>query len=117
MHKTTDCVLQGLDLDAMGKAGRFVFVDGLTGLFTTDDDRIAAASKDRTLRKPGDLKKEIEAALDDLKPSRRVLIVDQPDALLAASGDEVTSLSLQNTLLSLREVNTSHTLIPHKSMY
>jgi hypothetical protein len=47
----------------------------------------------------------IEAALGDLKTSKKVLIIDQLDLLLAATGDDVTSVGLQNMLLSLRGVS------------
>lgn len=89
----------------MARAGRFVFVDGLTGLFNGEETRVSGpASKDRAIGKVGDVRKEIEAALGAVRSSRRVLIIDQLDVLLATSGDELTSVSLQNMVLSLREV-------------
>ncbi|KAI9163367.1 hypothetical protein HJFPF1_04975 [Paramyrothecium foliicola] len=94
----------GLDLDTLSKAGRFAYVDGLTGLFTGE----AGGSNDgsrRVLRssKVADVAAVIEASLGDVRTSKRILIVDQLDLLLAATEDDVTSLALQNMLLSLRE--------------
>ncbi|GJN67316.1 hypothetical protein VFPFJ_00513 [Purpureocillium lilacinum] len=93
----------GLDLDALRRAGKFAFVDGLTGLFVPAQPD----AKDRILRsaKLDDVGKGIEAAIAEVRASRTVLIVDQMDALLAVSNpsDTVTSLSIQNMLLSLRE--------------
>lgn len=89
----------------MKRNGRFTFVDGLTGLFTGD----AGNGKDRTLcsSKEEDIKKEIEAAMAELKTETKILIIDSPDLLLAAADEgSVTSVRLSNMLLSLREVTT-----------
>lgn len=51
------------------------------------------------------VKKEIEAALGELQASKKILVVDQLDALLAATGEETTSLKAQETLLQLRQVS------------
>ncbi|KAG9258693.1 uncharacterized protein F5Z01DRAFT_670400 [Emericellopsis atlantica] len=87
----------GLDLDAMSKQGKFCFVDGLTGLFTGETQ-----PKDRTLKSAdvGDMQREIEAALGDLRAATKILILDAPDAVLAAT--ETTSTSFSNFLLNLR---------------
>lgn len=76
------------------------FVDGVTGLFTPPDSQ---QSKDRVLRsgKAEDVKTQVEAALGDLKTAKKVLVVDQVDALLAMGTTD--ALSLQNALLALRE--------------
>lgn len=80
-------------------------MDGLTGLFTGD----AGSGKDKTLRssRVDDIRREVESAVADLKTERKILVVDQLDALLAASGEDVTSTALSNMLLSLREVRSS----------
>lgn len=91
---------KGLDLDAQNKAGRVVLVDGLTGLFTGQQGN--AQTKVLRSSKLADVQSGIEAALAELRCGRRVLIVDAPDVLLAASDDDVTSLSVQNMILSLR---------------
>ncbi|UNI24376.1 hypothetical protein JDV02_010127 [Purpureocillium takamizusanense] len=105
----------GLDLDALRRAGRFAFVDGLTGLFVPPVAAAAAQpdaksedqQRDRILRSPrlDDVGRGIEAALAEVRARRTVLVVDQIDALLAACNpsDTVTSLSVGNMLLSLRE--------------
>ncbi|KAK7408862.1 hypothetical protein QQX98_008985 [Neonectria punicea] len=97
-------VLQGLDLDALARAGLFVFVDGLTGLVAGDAP--PGSRKERVIRgsKLPDVKKELEAAVADLGTTRKVLIVDQLDALLAITDETTTSLALQNLLLSLRSL-------------
>lgn len=52
-----------------------------------------------------DVKKEIEAALGELQASKKILVIDQLDVLLAATGEETTNLKAQETLLQLRQVN------------
>ncbi|KAH7158066.1 hypothetical protein B0J13DRAFT_187813 [Dactylonectria estremocensis] len=96
----------GLDLDAMSRAGRVVLVDGLTGLVTGEVPPASTARKERVLRgsKIADIQKELEAAVADLRTTRKVLVVDQLDALLAVTDETTTSLTLQNLLLSLRSL-------------
>ncbi|KYK59772.1 hypothetical protein DCS_00906 [Drechmeria coniospora] len=95
----------GFDLDTLDRAGRFTFVDGLTGLFAAPS--CSDARKEAPLRSPAlvDVRRAIEVAMAKVNATKTVLIVDQVDALLAAAGPSagVTSLSLQNMLLSLRE--------------
>ncbi|KAM5346887.1 hypothetical protein ACJ41O_009892 [Fusarium nematophilum] len=100
----------GLDLDALGRTGRFTFIDGLTGLYgngpSTARPAAPAARKERVLQGTSlqDVKKEIEGAVADLRTSRKVLIVDQLDALLAITEESTTSLALQNLVLFLRSL-------------
>ena len=85
-------------------------MDGLTALATGQvEGAVEKGTRVLNSVKLDHVKAEIEAALADLRPTRRILIVDQPDALLAIS-DDITSLALQNTLLSLREVNKASPL-------
>lgn len=90
-------------------------MDGLTGLFTglgpTPGPR-----RERVLRsiKLADVKKEIETALAELQSTKKILVVDQLDALLAVTGEDLTSLKAQETVLSLREVSISHHDLDHK---
>ncbi|CAM1502018.1 Fc.00g040020.m01.CDS01 [Cosmosporella sp. VM-42] len=95
----------GLDLDAQAKSNRFIFVDGLTGLFSGAAST-PGARKERVLRssKLADVKKEIESAVAELRTTKKVLIVDQLDALLAVTGEDVTSLKVQEMVLSLRDL-------------
>lgn len=95
----------------MGRNGHFTFVDGLSGLFTG----APGTGSDRTLRSSGTdhVRSELEAALGDVRTGTKVLIIDQLDALLAASGEDVTSTSLSAMLLSLREVSTTPSRIQH----
>lgn len=87
----------------MAREGRFVLVDGLTGLFTGES---GTSTKDRVLRssKLGDMRIELEAALGTLRSETKILVVDQLDVVLAAS-ENLTSSSLSTMLLSLREVS------------
>ncbi|KAF4984288.1 hypothetical protein FZEAL_500 [Fusarium zealandicum] len=97
----------GLDLDTLSRAGRFTFVDGLTGLYGNDPSTARpSARKERVLKSTNlaDVKREIEGAIADLNTSRKVLIIDQLDALLAITDESTTSLALQNLTLSLRSL-------------
>lgn len=108
----------------MARTGRLVFVDGLTGLFTPPQHPPEPARKGRrTLRsaKLADVRQELLAAVSDITGSRpegkkpkTVLIVDQPDLLLAATADlvpesgaaagkETGGLALRNLLLDVQE--------------
>lgn len=64
------------------------------------------------LRSPrlDDVRRGIEVALAGVRATagKTILIVDQVDALLATGAAGATSLSVQNMLLSLREVRLCH---------
>ncbi|KAF3802156.1 hypothetical protein GCG54_00012402 [Colletotrichum gloeosporioides] len=95
----------GLDLETLGRSGKFVFVDGLSGLFS--DATPPPTKGRRTLRgaKIPDVQRELEAAVADVSGGggKVVLVVDQPDFLLAATGEEVGGLVVKNMLLDLQE--------------
>ncbi|PHH89185.1 hypothetical protein CDD83_6523 [Cordyceps sp. RAO-2017] len=99
----------GLDLGVLARAGRFVFVDGLTGLFAPALGRTGGAppGADRVIfgSELGTVRRGIEAGLAAAHGAKTVLIVDQIDVLVAAAApaDNVTDLSVQSMLLSLRE--------------
>ncbi|RKK41785.1 hypothetical protein BFJ63_vAg11311 [Fusarium oxysporum f. sp. narcissi] len=97
----------GLDLDALSRAGRFTFIDGFSGLYGEAKTGVPGTRKERTLRstKLADIKREIEGAIADLRASRKILVIDQLDALLAVTDDSTTSLTLQDAVLSLRSVS------------
>lgn len=135
----------GVDLDSASNKGRFVYVDGLSGLFFGGDQvsvgaagQPAAAgsrgvttslsdSRRLTLSEPtaSALKGVLEQAvaqqpITGLTPSsgevagrdgapvmaaRTVLVVDQIDLLVAASGDESLQNGLSDALLEIREVS------------
>ncbi|PHH64063.1 hypothetical protein CDD81_5056 [Ophiocordyceps australis] len=84
-----------LDLNLLARRGAFVFVPGLTGLFAP-----TAPSGSDAL---SSLVAAVDAALAQLGASRPILILDQPDVLLAARGDAMTARHLHDTLLTLRE--------------
>lgn len=113
--------LQGLDLESLARGGRFSFVDGLTSLFTPPNPRDSPRKGYRALRsaKHGDIRRELFAALADITAAdgaatKTILIVDQPDFLLAATSDllpDNNSLSeelsngaaLRNLLMDVQE--------------
>lgn len=96
-----------MDLDALGRTGRFTFVDGLTGVYGDSKPQASSARKERVLQSTNltDIQKEIEGAIGDLRASRKVLIIDQLDTLLAVTDESTTSLTLQNLVLGLRSVS------------
>ncbi|KAI5917513.1 hypothetical protein F4810DRAFT_695981 [Camillea tinctor] len=105
----------GLDLDLSMRKGRFTFVDGLSDLFSTfsSDQRpkpsTVASLGQRSLSSATaqGLRKGLEDTITQVQaasPGRpTVLVIDQPDLLLAASGDNVPGNILRETLLDLRE--------------
>ncbi|KAI1017884.1 hypothetical protein LB504_004207 [Fusarium proliferatum] len=105
VYANTD-MSQGLDLDALSRAGRFTFIDGFSGLYGEAKNGVLGTRKERTLRSTelADIKREIEGAITDLRASRKILIIDQLDALLAVTDDSTTSLTLQDAVLSLRSL-------------
>jgi elongator complex protein 6 len=89
------------------KTGKFTYVDGLTGLFTAGNTPALQNGAQHVLRSSGGIegvRKSVEEALAQLKTEKKVLILDQPDVLLAASGDETGSQAVHNLILQLREV-------------
>jgi hypothetical protein len=94
-------------MDAMIKTGKIGIVDGLTGLFTGDASPTGNSS-DVILKSPAleDINAQIDAATERLQTSKKVLIVDGLDALVAMApeGASSSSLSAEKLILSLREV-------------
>ncbi|KAI0972020.1 hypothetical protein F4678DRAFT_66612 [Xylaria arbuscula] len=105
----------GLDLDVASKKGSFIFVDGLTGLFTPSSDHGRRQSATDTLGGKRILlaatTEHLRQALEDavshsqvLNPgTQTVLVIDQPDILLATAGDTMSGQGLRSTILGLRE--------------
>jgi hypothetical protein len=88
------------------KTGKFIYVDGLTGLFTAGDPASQIGAQ-HVLRSRGGVegvRKSVEEALAQLKTEKKALILDQPDVLLAASCDETGSQAVHDLILQLREV-------------
>lgn len=101
---------QGLNIDALVKAGRVGIVDGLTGLFTGDAPPTSQAG-DTVLQSAAlaDVKTQLETAMDRLRASKKVLVMDGLDALVAMAPESggagsSASLAAEKLLLSLREV-------------
>lgn len=89
-------------------------MDGLTGLYSgettttkTGQSGVVGGTARRVLTSssPDAVRAEIIAAAGDLKTDRKILLLDQPDALLATSGEALTSQGLQTMILQLREVS------------
>ncbi|KAH8802683.1 hypothetical protein F5884DRAFT_903322 [Xylogone sp. PMI_703] len=102
----------GIDLEKLGSQGRFVFVDGLSGLFQPQGRTgVLEKGKGTVLAStdPQALLKDIERAIQQLRSSssqnegKILLVIDQLDLLLAAGGDAITPASLGDLLMSLRE--------------
>ncbi|KAI1245694.1 hypothetical protein MGN70_012586 [Eutypa lata] len=104
----------GVDLDAAAKKGKLVYVDGLGALFEPSharDPKPTSGPGRRVLSAPtvNGLRKELEQAISHLKANstnsgpKTVLIIDQPDLLLAAAGHDLSSHALYEMLLDIRE--------------
>ncbi|KAK2026461.1 hypothetical protein LX32DRAFT_665289 [Colletotrichum zoysiae] len=101
----------GLDLEGLGRSGKFVFVDGLSGLFWQEGaaglPAPAPAKGRRVIRgaRLPDMQRELDGAVADVSAAgaKTVLVLDQPDLLLAASGEGLTGLALRNMLLDVQE--------------
>ncbi|KAK9443061.1 putative protein family UPF0405 [Metarhizium brunneum] len=95
----------GLDLDAVNRSKRFIFVDGLTGLYVPNGEPSTGGGRDHVLRggKMDDVKKGVERAIAEISKEGRkvVLLVDGMDAWLAMGG--VGALGAVNVLSSWRE--------------
>lgn len=104
--------IQGVDLEALRKNGRFHFIDGLSQLFLDDASTIvkpAAAQEALTSQRLEGIAQSLSVAVDQLRArgtgGKVIMIMDQPDLLLAATGDEVTGAALRDVLLDVREVS------------
>ncbi|ROW16339.1 hypothetical protein VPNG_02684 [Cytospora leucostoma] len=108
----------GLNLETLTAQGRFYFLDGLSRLFLDAAGGGVAASAGRGaygghLESPriADVARALGAAVAQLQAGagagagRVVLVLDQPDVLLAAAGagDGVTGTALGDLILDLRE--------------
>lgn len=107
----------GTDLDAAGRKGRFVFVDGLSGLFLPGGGaKKAPEGWTVTLGsgKIADVRRSLNAIVDEVVRAakdggkgegRVVLVVDQLDLLLAAGeGNGLEGVAVREMMLELREV-------------
>lgn len=107
----------GLDLDKLAAKKRFVFVDGLSGLFLpTQQKLVPGRGSEKTLSSPqlDRVSVDISEAVRQLKAGQEnagkiLLVIDQLDLLLAASGDKIDAVALGEMLVGLREVG----IIPH----
>ncbi|KAI0521148.1 hypothetical protein F5B22DRAFT_40177 [Xylaria bambusicola] len=103
----------GLDLDVASKKGSFVFIDGLTSLFTPASDHrrkqsVVDSGKKVLLSATTDhFRQVLEDALSHaqaLNPgTQTVLVIDQPDIFLATAGDTMSGQGLRGVILGLRE--------------
>lgn len=96
-------------MEALSRQSRFVFADGLTGMFTGGAAKPAPGTVVLTSPKVDDIQMQLDRAVTALKSTgKKVLLVDGMDALMAVS-EGVDELSLQSMLLSLREVRPKAT--------
>ncbi|KAI1362428.1 hypothetical protein F5Y08DRAFT_274334 [Xylaria arbuscula] len=104
----------GLDLDVAGKKGSFIYVHGLTGLFTPASEHARKQSLSDALARRmllaasvDQFRQVLEDALSHaqvLNPgTRTVLVIDQPDVFLATAGDTMSGQGLRGAILGLRE--------------
>lgn len=96
----------GVDLELLGRRGRFVFADGLGGSVATPSPgwMIPLGAESGTLQGVG---RAIGKAVDGLKGAGRekiVLVVDQVDLLVAAATSEGAGREVREMMLELREV-------------
>lgn len=103
-----------MDLEKLAAKKKFTFVDGLSGLFLPKQNPISDREKDKILVSAGlqDVSKQILASVQQLKGpedgGKVLLVIDQLDLLLAASGEGVDAVGTGNMLMGLREVSTLH---------
>jgi elongator complex protein 6 len=109
----------GVDLEGAGRKGKFVFVDGLTGLFQPHGEDKSPPWQVR-LGSPRleDVRRALHAAVDGMiarGAGKVVLVIDQLDLLLATAGagEEAFGTGLREMVLDLREVCISPSLFCH----
>lgn len=110
---------QGLDLDKFAAKKRFMFIDGLSGLFTPKHGKPMSSSKggDKILVNSGlgRVSEEIHAAIEAMKTSpggsKVLLVVDQLDLLLAAGGEDINAMNIGEMLVGFRDVSLSILLL------
>ncbi|RYP77771.1 hypothetical protein DL771_000868 [Monosporascus sp. 5C6A] len=113
----------GVDLDASTRRGRLVYVDGLGALFQPSLARGAKAPSGSgagrrvlSAATPNELRKGLEDAISHLNSKmtttnpKIVLIIDQLDVFLAATGENISAQVLHETLLDIRE-NVHSTIV------
>ncbi|KAH8601666.1 hypothetical protein B0O99DRAFT_680792 [Bisporella sp. PMI_857] len=95
----------GLDLDKLAAKRRFLFLDGLTGLYLPRT-KPSSQSGEKTLQDPSlkSIEAELNQAIQGLSEGggKVVLLVDQFDSFLATNG-QVNDVELNYMLLGLRE--------------
>ncbi|KAK6216407.1 E2-like enzyme [Pestalotiopsis sp. IQ-011] len=107
----------GLDLDGLAKKNIFKFVDGLSGLFSDASGPnartpVRGTSGEYLLRNAtlDELQQVVQSTQQTCASPNTVLILDNPDLLLAASGSNMSGEGLRQTILHLRE-NVASTVI------
>lgn len=102
---------QGLDLDKLVSQKRFLFLDGLTGLYLPNQQAPHESSdQDKILENPtlsgvaGEIQIAVKLLHSGIPGSKTILIIDQMDLLLATGGNKITPVNLEEMLLGLRHV-------------
>ncbi|KAK0111401.1 hypothetical protein ONS95_001762 [Cadophora gregata] len=100
----------GLDLDKLALKKRFAFLDGIGGLFLPrQSSALARRGGERVITKPGletitrDIQESIEALQGPQGTGKVLLVIDQLDLLLAAGGEELGTVQVEEMLMDLRE--------------
>jgi len=96
----------GLDLEKLTKLERFVFVDGLSGLFLPGGGKEKVGEVVLRSHELESVAREIQGAIQRLRTMANenvVLIIDGVDSLLAAGGDDINAINLEAMFLRLQE--------------
>ncbi|KAI9788186.1 MAG: hypothetical protein M1835_002406 [Candelina submexicana] len=102
----------GLDLQQLTRAGQFTFIDGLTTLFAVDGTESLSSQRTHAAATPQAVLDDPTAAgvgatiLRQVKVARNgrvLLVLDQPDLLLAATEDDIGAVGMMAMIMGLRE--------------
>ncbi|KAI9703304.1 MAG: hypothetical protein M1836_007870 [Candelina mexicana] len=103
----------GLDLQQLAQKGRFTFIDGLTALFAVDGTESfpsqgTLATSQAVLNDPtaagvgATILQQVKAGRNR-EDGRVLLVLDQPDLLLAATEDDIGAVGMTSMITELRE--------------
>ncbi|KAI5812107.1 hypothetical protein BZA77DRAFT_270521, partial [Pyronema omphalodes] len=99
----------GVDLGQYGRKGRYVFVDGLSGLFLPGGTKDGVSMQAGLEKMSQQVKERIQKAVATAGSGKVVLLVEGPDVLLSVGG--VSSMELVNELLDWHELVSSTTVM------
>jgi elongator complex protein 6 len=93
----------GVDLGQYGRKGRYVFIDGLSGLFLPDGTKDGVSMQAGLEKLSQQVKEKVKKAAAAVGSGKVVLVVEGPDVLLSVGG--VSSMEVVNELLDWHEVS------------